>query len=146
MMIDSQVVVANRAGKRIPELQPTKTGNRRAISLSAPTRAVVEAMAEHWGHLTRWMFSPDEPPPNPDRIGWWWRRARKLAELDPKWRLHDLRHWSATHAVASGADVRTVANRLGHSDPSMTLRVYSHAVKAADAALADSLGKALQPE
>ncbi len=146
LIIDSQVIISNRDGNRIPELHPTKTGNRRAVTLSGPTRELVQAMDEQWANLTTWMFSPDEPPPNPDRIGWWWRRARKLAGIQPKWRLHDLRHWSATHAIASGADVRTVANRLGHSDPSMTLRVYSHAVKAADAALADSLGKALETE
>jgi integrase len=39
--------------------------------------------------------------------------------------------------------VRTVANRLGHADPSMTLRVYSHAVKSADASLAVLLGNRL---
>lgn len=143
LVIDSQVVMVERSGKREPALQPTKTGTRRSVSLSAPTRAMLEALAGEWGHLTTWMFSPDEPPPNPDRIGWWWRRARKLAEIDPKWRLHDLRHWSATHAIASGADVRTVAHRLGHSDPSMTLRVYSHAVQAADDALAVVLGESL---
>ncbi len=146
LTIGSQVVIATRGGQRTPEIQPTKTGSRRAVSLSVPTRSAVETMAEEWAHLTTWMFSPDEPPPNPDRIGWWWRRARKLADIDPRWRLHDLRHWSATHAIASGTDVRTVANRLGHSDPSMTLRVYSHAVAAADAALADSLGRVLDAE
>ncbi len=33
-------------------------------------------------------------------------------------------------------DVRTVAHRLGHADPAMTLRVYAHAVERADEALA----------
>lgn len=143
LVIDSQVVVATRNGVRTPEIQPTKTGSRRSVSLSSTTREVVEATAERWCHLTTWMFSPDEPPPNPDRVGWWWRRARTLADINPKWRLHDLRHWSATHAIASGADVRTVANRLGHTDPSMTLRVYSHAVEDADRSLAIVLGDAL---
>ena len=40
-----------------------------------------------------------------------------------KWRLHDLRHWSATVSIGQGHDVRTVAGRLGHSNPAMTLRV-----------------------
>ena len=38
---------------------------------------------------------------------------------------------------------RTVANRLGHADPSMTLRVYSHVVEAADRELAQNLSAAL---
>lgn len=144
LVIESQVILMGDAdGNRTPVLQPTKTGNRRAVTLGASTLALVEAMGEEWGPLTTWMFSPDGPPPNPDRIGWWWKRSRTLSGIDARWRLHDLRHWSATHAIASGADVRTVANRLGHADPSMTLRVYSHAVEAADAALAQVLGDRL---
>jgi integrase len=34
--------------------------------------------------------------------------------------------------IVVGHDVRSVAHRLGHSDPVMTLRVYAHAVEAAD--------------
>ena len=42
-----------------------------------------------------------------------------------------------------GHDVRTVANRLGHANPAMTLRVYAHAIDIADQAVADTLGAAL---
>ena len=44
-----------------------------------------------------------------------------MSGVDPKWRLHDLRHWSATVAIGQGHDVRTVAGRLGHAYPAMTL-------------------------
>jgi integrase len=57
--------------------------------------------------------------------------------------LHDLRHWSATMSIAQGHDIRTVANRLGHANPAMTLRVYAHAVESADAAVAEALGAVL---
>ena len=60
----------------------------------------------------------------------------------PQWRLHDLRHWSATVAIGQGHDVRTVAGRLGHANPAMTLRVYAHAFAAADQAVAAGLGVA----
>jgi integrase len=63
-----------------------------------------------------------------------------------KWRLHDLRHWSATVSIGQGHDVRTVAGRLGHSNPAMTLRVYAHAFAAADRALAAGLGDLLRGE
>jgi hypothetical protein len=36
--------------------------------------------------------------------------------------------------------VRTVSGRLGHADPSVTLRVYAHAVEARDGELAGLLG------
>jgi hypothetical protein len=40
----------------------------------------------------------------------------------PRMRLHDLRHVSAALDLASGTSVKAVATRLGHSDPSITLR------------------------
>jgi predicted nucleotidyltransferase len=39
--------------------------------------------------------------------------------------------------------VRTVAGRLGHANPAMTLHVYAHTVTAADEALAVALGDVL---
>jgi integrase len=84
-----------------------------------------------------------EPVP-PDRIGYWWRKARAAAAIGPTWRLHDLRHWSATVAIGQGHDIRTVAGRLGHANPAMTLRVYAHAFAAADRAVAEGLGDVLK--
>ena len=52
--------------------------------------------------------------------------------MDLRWRLHDLRHFSATQAIAGGHDIRSVAARLGHADASMTLRVYAHAIAGRD--------------
>ena len=57
--------------------------------------------------------------------------------------LHALRHFSATQAIAAGFDAVTVGARLGHADPSITLRVYSHAVEQRDRELAASLGRTL---
>lgn len=44
----------------------------------------------------------------------------------PRITPHGLRHTAASIAISSGATVLAVANMLGHSDPSITLRVYSH--------------------
>ncbi|HUZ10734.1 MAG TPA: site-specific integrase [Acidimicrobiales bacterium] len=58
-------------------------------------------------------------------------------------RFHDLRHLSATEMVGQGMDPRTVASRLGHADPSVTLRVYAHALEERDRDAAEGLGRAL---
>jgi hypothetical protein len=50
----------------------------------------------------------------------------------------------ATVAIGQGRDVRTVAGRLGHANPAMTLRVYAHVFASADRAVADALGELLQ--
>jgi integrase len=57
--------------------------------------------------------------------------------------LHTLRHFSASVLIAAGRDVRTVAGRLGHSDATTTLRVYSHMIEGRDRDAADFLGNLL---
>lgn len=99
----------------------------------------MKTCAEHEPYVP-WMFDVDPDLVPPDYIGCWWTRARKASGIDMTWRLHDLRHRSATVSVGQGHDVRTVAGRLGHSNPAMTLCVYAHAFAAADQALAVGLG------
>ncbi len=45
----------------------------------------------------------------------------------PDLRPHDLRHTAGTVAVASGSDVKSVQQFLGHASASFTLDVYAHA-------------------
>lgn len=47
------------------------------------------------------------------------------ADLSPM-RFHDLRHTAATQMLQQGVHPRVVADILGHSDPAITMRVYSH--------------------
>lgn len=44
----------------------------------------------------------------------------------PDARPHDLRHTTATVAIASGADIKSVQDLLGHATASFTLNVYAH--------------------
>jgi integrase len=44
----------------------------------------------------------------------------------PRVRFHDLRHTAATLLLAAGTHPKIVAERLGHSTPTVTLNVYSH--------------------
>ena len=125
---------------------PTKTGDRRRVALDPDTVEVLEPLRAQREPYAPWLFSDDDEAPRPDRIGYWWRRSRELAGIDKEWRLHDLRHWSATFALSEGYDLAVVAGRLGHSDPSTTLRVYAyaHARNQRDVELATSLGEALR--
>jgi integrase len=53
---------------------------------------------------------------------------KKTGRPLPAARLHDLRHVHATTLLRAGVQVRMVAARLGHADPSITLRVYAHVI------------------
>ena len=94
----------------------TKTGNQRVVRLDPQTVAAIRALwslSEWWGP---WMLTPDERPLNPERLTSWWRLARRDAGLDPRWRLHDLRHWSATEAIGRGHDTAIEAfHRAGNA-------------------------------
>jgi integrase len=70
--------------------------------------------------------------------------ARNEPAVTRKWpfRFHDLRHFSVTTLIAAGVDVRTVAERHGHAQPTMTLNRYAHALPERDRAAAAILGKA----
>ena len=58
-------------------------------------------------------------------------------------RLHDLRHVNASLDLSSGTSVKSVAARLGHSDPSVTLRTYAHVLPHEETAAVERLGALL---
>jgi integrase len=60
-------------------------------------------------------------------------------------RFHDLRHFAATVLASSGVDIRTIAGRLGHAHPAITLRTYAHFMEAADRDAAAVMGRLALP-
>ncbi|MGW5688387.1 tyrosine-type recombinase/integrase [Nonomuraea sp. NPDC003754] len=71
-----------------------------------------------------------------------YNETHSTAQL-PHARLHDLRHIHATTLLLAGVPVHVVAARLGHADPSITLRVYAHVIRAAEASAADVFAQAI---
>jgi integrase len=122
----------------------TKGGRSRTISLDRDTVAVLRehrrqqaeerlAAGSAWHDngglvfVSRW-----GEPLYPDTVT---ALMAKLINQHNKWvappakplphaRLHDLRHLHATTLLLAGVPVHVVAARLGHADPSVTLRVY----------------------
>ena len=80
-------------------------------------------------------------PIRPDVVTKFTTRVAKKAGVDTH--LHALRHFSATQGIAAGYDPVTVGGRLGHADPSITLRVYSHVLEERDKELAAAVGRTL---
>ena len=58
-----------------------------------------------------------------------WRHFKRIVtEIGrPDARPHDLRHTAATVAIASGADIKSVQDMLGHASVNFTLNIYAHA-------------------
>jgi integrase len=110
-------------------------------------RASVDQLAEELGVTVAagaFIFSRSPAgtePIRPGVVSKFTRRVADKAGVDTH--LHALRHFSATQAIAAGYDAVTVGARLGHADPSITLRVYAHSIEQRDRELAASLGKTL---
>ena len=148
----SVVVVPNGLAEKA-----TKTDRGRGVALDPVGVAV---LSQHLARTTQWIseagnrlasdafvFSPSiegTTPFRPDNVTSFFIRVRNEVGA-PQVRLHDLRHFTATQLIGAGVDVRTVAGRLGHSDPSVTLRVYSHALEERDRAAAAVMGGILDP-
>jgi integrase len=62
-----------------------------------------------------------------------WHPALRRAGLRSI-RIHDARHTCASLLIGAGADVVVVSRRLGHSNPAITLSIYSHAFNRRDVA------------
>lgn len=55
------------------------------------------------------------------------RIAKEIGK--PDLRLHDLRHTYTTLALASGVDIKTISQNLGHSSTQFTMNKYSHSTQ-----------------
>lgn len=77
---------------------------------------------------------------NPCNFSRWWR-SFTTAQGFKGLKFHELRHTQATMLIASGLDSKTVADRLGHAKPSITMDMYTHSVKENDRRAAEMIGK-----
>lgn len=73
----------------------------------------------------------DGKPYHPDSITTKWSRFIRKNNLKHI-RFHDLRHTNATMMIEAGVDYKTVKDRMGHSDVSTTLNIYTHRTKKTD--------------
>ncbi|MGO9583356.1 MAG: tyrosine-type recombinase/integrase [Acidimicrobiales bacterium] len=121
--------------------------DERGLMMLQAHRTFVESLANAAGVTIApdaFMFSRtagNRDPIRPNVLSQFTKRA--AAKAGVRTHIHAFRHFCATQAIAAGFDVVTVGARLGHTDASITLRVYSHAVEHRDRELAASLSRTL---
>lgn len=81
----------------------------------------------------------DGKPINPDRLSRLFKRACVNAGL-PMPRLHDTRHTSVTLGMSAGVPIHVLSGRVGHSNVTTTLNVYSAFLPRADKLAGDVIG------
>ena len=131
----------------------TKGGRSRVVSIDAGTVAVLREhrarqLAERlragslWTDTDHVFVAETGQPLSPDTPSQLMPKLVRAARL-PHARLHDLRHLHATTLLLAGVPVHVVANRLGHADASITLRVYAHVLHEQTADLGDLFATAV---
>jgi integrase len=143
----------------------TKSGRSRTVSIDAGT---VRVLREHhvrqaeerltagpqWAGSDQYVFTTALGAPiYPDTVSSLMTdlieahnatvREGGAGELLPRARLHCLRHLHATTLLLAGVPAHVVAARLGHADPSITLRVYAHVISNQLAEAADVFAQAI---
>ena len=99
-----------------------------------------ERLANLWKPSDRLFTTWDGEPMNPDTVTDWFGKFIKRNNL-PHVTFHGLRHTNVSLLIADGVDVRTIASRVGHANPTTTLNLYSHMLRKSDQIAADSLEK-----
>ncbi len=158
--LEGDLLLVRRSVSDLPgrvELRSTKTGHIRKMALDPATVAVLELQKERDAERCEavgvrlvpdaFVWSPAPDCSDPLRAGGVTSRFIALRnELGLKHiRLHHLRHFAATVMLAGGVDVRTVAGRLGHSRPTLTLQTYAHVMGVTDRRAAEVVGGSISP-
>ena len=133
----------------------TKAGNR-YVYFSAEMESLLREYQKECRYITetydqRQLTADDflfrrqgaQLPMTPTTFTYRFKLILKKNGLPQELNVHSLRHTAASLMIAGGADVATVAGILGHSQPSTTLDIYTHAFdknkKAASAGLQEML-------
>ena len=105
-----------------------KNGRTRVVDISPDVAELLRELRQAQPVMVRWVFTQDDSPEpmHPDTPTRYFQRFGKRYGIE-HFHPHKLRHTSASLAITHGADVVSVAARLGHSDSSTTLRMYAHA-------------------
>ena len=126
-----------------PEMKGPKTeAGKRDIALSDKIIQLLLERRQAFPKSEYVVCQPDGKPYTPDAFSRKFQRFLQRNHL-PHLRLHDIRHASATMMIEHGVDIKTVQSRLGHSDISTTLNIYSHMTEKMNRNAADKLDEVL---
>lgn len=102
-------------------------------------------LGDKWINTNHLFVQWDDSSIHPDTITKCFRQFLKDKNL-PHITFHGLFHTHATWLISQGLDVRTVSNRLGHAQTSITLNIYTHAFAKIDREASDKFDNLLYKE
>jgi integrase len=144
---DGRVVIARSLTqtKEVLDFKCTKTeDSTRPVSLAVSTLAALDAHRrrqdefrqqfgpDYRSDLDLIFANPDGTPLKPDSVSATVSALCRRLRLPKGVSLHTLRHSHGSHLIASGMDLATISQRLGHSNVRVTAEIYAHAIRGRD--------------
>lgn len=137
-----------------PTFNTPKSSDARTVDLDHETMAILlqhkedqdaERQAYGEGYLESGLVFTREDGTlvNPDSWSQLFDRRVKSAGLR-RIKPHGLRHTHATLLLKAGVPIKVVAERLGHSDPAFTLRIYQHVLSGMQAEAASRFAQLIR--
>jgi integrase len=126
-----------------------RTGSLDAFTIAALRRhlAMLDAEQEAFGAAYAsggWLFAwEDGQRPPPDTVTGRFNRLVDMAGAR-RVRLHDVRHTYSTLPLDSGIEPKILSDRVGHSNPAVTVQIYTHRSTGLDRAAADLIGQLIE--
>ena len=102
-----------------------------------------EACGDQWVENDRLFIQWNGKPMNPGTPYDWLRKLCERENLNFQ-ALHGFRHFAATQAIYHHVSSKEVADMLGHADPTITLKCYTHAVEQSNERSLNVLAKAIE--
>ncbi len=140
-------------GKKIVIETPKTIKSKRTIKISDYSINYLKQLKEYQNNCAmllknKWensgyVFVNDKGNPlYPDTLSKMFKKIQKKYGLEPL-SLHQLRHTSASLLVSNGEDIASISARLGHSNISTTLNMYTHPLDSAQIKTANSMNNIL---
>lgn len=128
-------------------LDTPKNGKIRTVDVDPAVMALLQQHRREQiqKFLGPYVFTQDDypdpmHPQSPTRYLKKFEKKYGVPDLHP----HKLRHSFASIAITNGADIASVSEKLGHSDKSVTLRMYTHADQESIKKTSDIFRKAIK--
>lgn len=128
-------------------LDTPKNGKVRTVDVDASLMALLQQLRrdQFQKFFAHYVFTQEDypdpmHPQSPTRYLKKFSVKYNVPDLHP----HKLRHSFASIAITNGADIASVSEKLGHSDKSVTLRMYTHADQESIKKTSDIFRKAIK--
>ena len=130
-----------RVNGRLVERPPKTEAGRRTITIDSNLEKLLRttALSDKIISIDGYVFhTANGTPFEPRNMQRTWEHILQEAQKEHK-KFHVLRHTHASHLLSHNKPITEVAKRLGHADPSYTLKLYGHFIPGYDVQIPETI-------